>query len=196
MVNSLSGPLLVVLGVLVVAGAAKVLTPSPTASALDVLRIPKPLLAARAMGAGEVVLGIAAAVTGNPLLFALVALSYGAFTLFILWALNGNQDLVSCGCFGHEDTPPTAGHAAFNAAAAAIAALAVVDPISVTDFNGTVLEGLLAATLVVLGVVLCIAALTVMPRNLALVHGTAAPSAPEFSLRTTRNTRPIKRGTT
>ena len=92
----LSGPLFVALGVLVVAGAAKVRSPSPTATALEALRIPKPLVTARLMGAGEVALGIAAAIVGASWLYALVAVAYGSFTLFIFWALSGNEDVGSC----------------------------------------------------------------------------------------------------
>lgn len=194
--NSLTGPLLVVLGVLVVAGAAKVRAPSPTATALDALRVPKPLLAARVLGVAEVVIGLAAAVFGSPWLLAAVAAFYAGFTAFILWALSGNQADISCGCFGHEDTPPTVGHAAFNAAASAIAALAIVNPVSITDFDGTLAEAALAAILTVLAVVVSIAALTAVPRNLALVQGTAAPRSPEFSLRTPPTTTRSKRGTT
>ncbi len=182
---------MVALGVLVVAGVAKVRSPSPTAAALEVLRIPKPLVAARLMGAGEVVLGVAAAITGAAALYGLVALSYAGFTGFILWALSGNQAAISCGCFGHEDTPPTIGHAAFNAAAAAVAALAVTNPVSLADFDGTLIEGFLAAVLTIAAVALSIAALTFAPRNLALVRGTAPATAPTFAL---KNTTPHPRG--
>ena len=183
--NVLTGPLLVVLGVLVVAGGAKFRSPSPTAAALEVLSIPKPLVAARVMGIGEVILGIAAAITGAPLLLALVAASYAGFAFFILWALSGNQADISCGCFGHEDTPPTPGHAAFNAAAAAIAAVSVTNPVSLADFDGSLIEGVLATILTVMAVALCIAALTIVPRNLALVRGAAPAPTPTFALRST-----------
>lgn len=176
---------MVVLGVLVVAGGAKFRSPSPTAAALEALGLPKPLVAARLMGVGEVALGVATVIAGAPILYALVALSYAGFAGFILWALSGNQADISCGCFGHEDTPPTAGHAAFNAAAAAIAGLAIADPVSLADFDGSLAEGVLAAILIVAGVALCIAALTVVPRNLALIRGTAPSTAPTFALKST-----------
>jgi len=181
-VNLLAGPLFIALGVLVVAGAAKLVRPSPTAAALGALHVPQPLLAARALGATEVALGIATAVTGEPLLFAGVAIAYGAFTIFILWALNGNQDVVSCGCFGHEDTPPTPGHVAFNAAAAATAALAVIDPVAIADLDGTVAQQILTVALIGLGIVLVIAALTALPRTLAIARGTAPAAIPTFSI--------------
>ena len=187
-VTSLAAPLYVVTGVLILAGTAKVFTPSPTATALRELKVPKPLIAARLMGAGEVILGIAAIATGAPLLWALVAVSYALFAIFILWALGGDNAVGSCGCFGHEDTPPTPGHAAFNAAAATVAALAVADPITLGDFDGSVLEALVAITLIGTAIALVIAALTTLPRTLAYARGTAAPIVPTFSLENTSTT--------
>ncbi len=142
----------------------------------------------RLLGVSEIALSIAAVALGAPILWAGIAAAYGAFTLFILWALNGNEDVASCGCFGHDDTPPTPGHAAFNAAAAAIAALAVFDPVRLGDFDGSILEGLLAVALILTGIALSIGALTTLPRTLALARGTAAPSVPTFSLENSSTT--------
>ena len=107
-------------GVLLVAGLAKIARPSATATALRTLKIPSPMLSTRILGLGEVALTIGAFVTGSPILWAGVAASYASFTVFIFWALRDGDIAGSCGCFGREDTPPTPGHAAFNAAAAAI----------------------------------------------------------------------------
>ena len=186
-VTALAAPLYIVTGVLILAGCAKVLTPSPTATALRELKIPRPLLAARAMGVGEIVVGIAAIGTGHAILWAVVAVMYAGFAIFILWALNGNGAIGSCGCFGHEDTPPTPGHAAFNAAAATIAGLSAVDPVSLSDYDGSAFEAAIALLLVVAGVVLSIAALTSLPRILSLARGTAAPYVPTFSLENSTN---------
>ena len=180
--TSLAAPLYIVTGVLILAGAAKVRTPSPTATALRELKIPKPLLMARIMGAGEVVLGIAAIASGAAMLWALIALAYASFTIFILWALGSTNAVGSCGCFGHEDTPPTPGHAAFNAAAAAIAGLAVASPVRLDDFDGSWFEALVAVALIGIAIALVIAALTSLPRTLALARGTAAPIVPTFSI--------------
>lgn len=169
-------------GVLILAGAAKVLSPSPTATALRELKIPKPLLMARVMGVAEVILGCAAIATGAAVLWALVALAYASFAIFILWALGGTNAVGSCGCFGHEDTPPTPGHAAFNAAAAAIAALAVATPVRLGDYDGSVYEGVVAVLLIGTAIALVIASLTSLPRTLAHARGTAAPIVPTFSV--------------
>ena len=177
-VNALAGPAYIALGVLAVAGVAKLTSPSPTASALDAIskafttkRLPRPLLIARVLGAVEVALAIAAAILGWAVLYVLVAAAYASFTVFIFWALNGNAGAISCGCFGHEDTPPTPGHAAFNAAATAITASVALDPVRIGDFEGSIFEAVLSVALVGLGVTLVIAALTALPRTLSTIDG-------------------------
>ncbi len=180
--NPLSGPLFIALGVLVAAGAAKLLRPSPTATALRAVRIPAPLATARLLGLFEIALGLGAAITGSPLLYATVAATYAAFTLFVLWTLNGNEDAVSCGCFGHEDTPPTPGHVAYNAAAAAIAGLMISDPVAIGDFDGSLVEGVISIAVIALGISLVIAALTSLPRTLAIARGSAPVPVPTFSI--------------
>lgn len=141
-----------------------------------------PLVSARVLGLVEIALGIGAAISGAALLYAGVAVAYGIFTAFVLWALNGNQDVASCGCFGHEDTPPTPGHVAYNAAAAAIAGLAIADPVAIGDFDGSVPEALVTIAVVALGITLVIAALTSLPRTLAIARGTAPAPVPMFSI--------------
>ena len=180
--SALAGPLYVVTGVLLVAGLAKVTTPSPTATALRILRVPSPLIAARVLGVTEIVLAAAAILTGAAVLWALVAVAYAAFTVFVLWALQADEAVGSCGCFGQEDTPPTPGHAAFNAAAAALAGLAIADPVRLDAFDGSAFEGILLGVLVLTGVSLSVLSMTRLPRLLALVHGTAAPSVPTFAV--------------
>lgn len=181
--NALSGPLYIVTGVLLVAGVAKLARPSATATALRSIGVPSPMLSTRVLGTIEIALTIAAIATGAAVLWAGVALAYTGFTVFILWALRDGEVLGSCGCFGREDTPPTPGHAGFNAAAAAIAALAISEPSRLSDFDGTLFEGILLTTFVVLGVALAVAMLTELPRTLALARGTAAPAAATFSIK-------------
>jgi uncharacterized membrane protein YphA (DoxX/SURF4 family) len=184
-VSALAGPLYVVTAVLVVAGGAKLLSPTATATTLRTIGVPKPNAATRLMGLAEIAVGIGAIVTGSALLWAAVALAYASFAAFILWALQADADIGSCGCFGHEDTPPTPGHAAFNAAAAAIAALAAADPVRIGDFDGSLAEGILFAALVATGTALSVLALTTLPRVIALARGTAAPQTPTFAVRAT-----------
>ena len=167
-VNPLAAPLYVVTAVFVLAGAAKLIRPSATAAALRELSVPSPLSSARFLGLGEIILGVVAIATGNPLAWAGIALSYGAFTLFVLWALGDASRIASCGCFGREDTPATPGHLAFNAVASALAALAIFDPVRLGDFNGSAIEAILAIGLIAAAVALSIAGLTVLPRTCLL----------------------------
>lgn len=180
--SSLAAPLYVVTGVLAVAGFAKLRTPSPTATALRALRVPRPLVAARVLGAVEVAIAVAAVVTASAVLWFAVAAAYAGFTAFILWALSGNEGVASCGCFGHDDTPPTPGHMVFNAVATTLAAFAVADPVALGDFDGTAIEAIVGIVLVGIGIALSVGALAHLPRTLALAHGTAAPSVATFSL--------------
>ena len=130
----------------------------------------------------EVVVGVLAIAVGHPVLWAGVALSYAAFTVFVLWALGDTSRVGSCGCFGREDTPATPGHAAFNAAAAAVAAIAVIDPVTLSSFDGSVAEALISTALIATGIALSITGLTVLPRVLNAANGNATPTVAEFSL--------------
>ena len=187
--NPLAAPLYVATAVLLLAGGAKLMRPSATATALRELSVPSPLLSARVLGLAEIILGIIAIATGHPLAWAGVALSYTAFTLFVWWALGDASRIGSCGCFGREDTPATPGHLAFNAVAGTVAFLAIFDPVRLGDFSGSLLEGLLAVLLISVAVALSITALTVLPRTLTLAVGTSAPSVPEFSVGTSESAR-------
>jgi hypothetical protein len=142
------------------------------------------MLAARTLGVFEVIIAVLAIALGTPVLWALIAAIYANFAVFILWALNGNSAVGSCGCFGHEDTPPTLGHAAFNAAAAAVCGLAVADPVRLGDFDGAPFDAIVLIVMIGIGVSLVVAALTSLPRTLALARGTAAPVVRTFALDT------------
>lgn len=182
--NALAGPLYIVTGVFVVAGFAKTIRPSATATALAAIRVPSALRVARAMGVAEIIIGVAALATGHWFAWALIAVAYAGFTMFVLWALQAESNVGSCGCFGADDTPPTPGHAAFNAAATAIALLAATDPVRMADFGGSTYELIGLIVVVAIGTTLAVLALTSLPRVLALANGTSAPMVPEFTMRT------------
>ena len=171
-------------GVLILAGLAKMRRPSATASALRELSIPSPLAAARLLGVAEVVVGVLAIAAGERILWVGVAAAYTAFLGFVLWALADSSRVGSCGCFGREDTPVTPSHAAFNAAAAALGWIAVVDPVSLAALDLSIVEAIVAIALIAAGIAISIAALTVLPRTLKAAQGKAQPSVPEFSLHT------------
>lgn len=117
----LAGPFLVSAALLAAGGAAKVVTPATTARAVGEMGLRVSPTVVRVGAAVE--LGIAAgALAGAGRAFAtLVALSYLGFAAFVGLALVRHVPIASCGCFGVQDTPPTAVHLVFNLAAAATA---------------------------------------------------------------------------
>lgn len=119
-----SGPFLVAALLLTVAGALKAFDPATTAGALRRAGLPVPAVAVRIGGAFEVVVGVAAIVTGAPLPAALVAFSYLLFTGFVVVALARHLPIGSCGCFGKVDTPPSVIHLVLNVGAI-VSAIAV-----------------------------------------------------------------------
>jgi hypothetical protein len=64
------------------------------------------------LAAGEVAVGLGGVLTGNGIA---VAVSYLAFTTFVVVARLRGGVLSSCGCFGRADTPPTWLHAGVTA---------------------------------------------------------------------------------
>ena len=126
---ALTGPFLAAAVLLVAAGGAKLADPLPLVRALRSARLPAPATGVRVIAGGEVLLGLAAIVTGSRVAAALVALSYAAFTGFVLLARQRGGVLASCGCFGKADTPPTTTHVVVTGALAAVAAVVAARPI-------------------------------------------------------------------
>jgi hypothetical protein len=120
-VAALAGPFLVTTALLGGAGALKIARPAPTAGALRQMGVPASDTAVRVGATAELAVATAAIADGSRPFAALVALSYLAFAAFVLVALRRDVPLSSCGCFGVEDTPPTAVHLVINLAAAATA---------------------------------------------------------------------------
>lgn len=127
-VTVLTGPYAMAAALVVLAGAPKVVRPHGAARALASVRLPSGRPLVRVLGAGEVVVGLAALTVGGRIPAVLLAVSYGGFAGFVLLALRRGGTVGSCGCFGRPDTPPTRLHVALNVAAAAVAAPVAVDP--------------------------------------------------------------------
>jgi hypothetical protein len=110
---------------LIVAGVAKAVRPDDTARALATathLSL-RPVRALVRVGAvAEVGVGITALAMPRPWSAGLVAASYTAFAVFVVYARSTGGALASCGCFGTPDTPATRLHAVINAALAVSAA--------------------------------------------------------------------------
>jgi hypothetical protein len=110
---------------LVVAGAAKLRSPSSARGALSALGLPAPNLAIRALGAAEIAIGGVAAFRPTALTAAMVAAIYGAFTAFVLVSMR-DRGAAPCGCFGAVETEVGPVHAVLNAVACAIGIAAAI----------------------------------------------------------------------
>ena len=131
--DALAGPYVASAVLLVVAGSGKLVDPLPLVRALRSVRLPAGPTAVRVLAGAEIVVGLAAAVTGSRATAVLVALSYTAFTAFVLRARSVGGVLASCGCFGRSDTPPTAVHVVVTAAFAVTAWVVAVRPLGRLD---------------------------------------------------------------
>ena len=135
---ALTGPALVAAGLLVLAGAQKLLDPTMTVGALRALRLP---VVAHARPGGR-------RRRARPRRRrhrrrrrrssgGLVAASYLAFGAFVAAALRSGTMIGSCGCFGREETPPHPLHLVLDLALAGLAgAVAVWSPEAPVDALG------------------------------------------------------------
>jgi hypothetical protein len=115
----LQGPFFAASVLLAVAGVQKALDPAPLVRATRSVGVPVPPHLVRVLAVAEAVLGVLALGHGGRAAAIGVALSYTAFTAFVLLARARGGVLASCGCFGKSDLPPTRTHAALTAALAA-----------------------------------------------------------------------------
>lgn len=161
--SALAVPWLATCAVLAIAGTAKLLRPDPTAGALRAARLPSSRTAVRGLGAFEVALGTAAAVTGAAVLALAVAACYLGFAAFVGNALRRAGMLQSCGCFGTPDVPATGLHVAVNVVAAAVAVGAAgVGDVGLVDASGA--DGVLVAGLAAVAAYELVVLLTTLPR--------------------------------
>jgi len=177
--NLAAGPFLIAATLLVVGGLLKALRPLDTANALRGVGVPLGPGIVRFGGAAEAAVGIWAITTGGRWSAILVAVSYAAFTAFVVAALLRHAPIASCGCFGKADTPPSLVHVGVNLIACLAAVAVAVDP-------GAGLRAILATQplagapfllLVATGVFLTFLALTLLPRTLSLVRQSVAAQA-------------------
>lgn len=125
---ALAGPFLVTVALLATGGALKVRRPADTARALGIMGLPSSPALVRIGATVELAVAVAAAITGNRLLAAAVALSYLGFAASVWAALRRGAPLSSCGCFGSQDTSPTYVHVVLDLAAAAVAGAVALGP--------------------------------------------------------------------
>jgi uncharacterized membrane protein YphA (DoxX/SURF4 family) len=108
--------------VLCAAGVMKLRDLAAVTSALAMLGLPARPVAARALGAGEIVVGLWAALDPTRLNCALLGALYAAFAIVAL-VLARRQ--ATCGCFGAHDTPASAVQSLLSATLAAVALFSV-----------------------------------------------------------------------
>jgi len=154
-------------GLLTLAGAQKTVDPTMAVGALRALRVPASAATVRAGSLAELALGTGAIVSGGPVLWSLVAVSYLAFAAFVVVALRQGTMIGSCGCFGREETPPHPTHVVLNLLLAAVGVIAAAR--SITPLEALLDHpGLFAATvpLVTIALVGLHAAFVDLPRAL------------------------------
>ncbi len=152
--DALAGPFLASAALLVAAGATKIVDPLPLLRALRSVGLRVPRWLVRAGATAEVALGVAAVLLGSRPLAIGVALSYAAFSGFVLVGMRRGGVLASCGCFGRDDTPPTVTHVVVTGVAALVAAVVAVQPIGPVDLTAVALLAASAAVAVMAYLVL------------------------------------------
>lgn len=168
-VSTLAGPYLVAIVLLGAGGALKVVRPAFTARAMRDMGLPVSPTVVRAGALVELAVAAGALVGGGRPLAALVAASYAGFALFVLAALRRGVPLSSCGCFGADDTPPTATHLVLNLAAAVVAGAVAVSGsgagglIEITTLEGSLLLHVAFLASTAASVWLAYVALAVLP---------------------------------
>jgi hypothetical protein len=180
-VSVLAGPFAIAAALLAIGGASKVVRPRDTAQALTAVGVPLPRfvsarLLVRLGGVAEVVIGGGALLTGGDVFASLVAVSYLAFTGFVVAALRSGKPISSCGCFGKVDTPPSPVHVGLDLAFAGVAvAAAIVGDVALPDvLADQPLLGLPFLFLLVIGCSLVFLAFSALPKTMAAVREVAS----------------------
>jgi hypothetical protein len=167
-----AGPFAIAASLLAIGGVLKAIKPGDTANALRGVGIPAGAWVVRAGGIAEAAIGVWALATGDRAAAVLVALSYLAFTGFVLVALVRDSPISSCGCFGKADTPPSWVHVGVNLVAVVAALAVAIEPgAGFGDVRADQpLAGVPFVLLTLTGVFLVFLALTLLPRTQALVR--------------------------
>jgi hypothetical protein len=119
--QALAGPFLIAALTLCAAGVAKLRSPGPAADALTAARLPGSAIVIRGFAAGELALGVFAAVTAEAGAAAALAVVYTGFAVLVL--ILRRQE-ASCGCFGTTGAPASRSQAVISAVLALVSAAA------------------------------------------------------------------------
>lgn len=156
----------IALGLLGLAGVAKVLDPDPTDGALRAARLPSSRLFARLLGGLEIFAAVTALAVGGVSVY-LAAFLYLGFTLFTLSGVLNRRPIQSCGCFGREDTPPSWLHVTYNAGAVVATGWVAATGGSAIPWDNPLLELVIYLGFASLGVFASYLLLSVLPRTLS-----------------------------
>ena len=165
------GPFHVIVGLLLIAGVAKVARPGATADVAKAAGIPASTGVVRIFALVEVAAAMAALALGGWIPAFAVGILYLVFAGFVLMLKVRGIESAGCGCFGQETEEPPGGlHIAVDVVAALVAAVAVVSP--VPEIAAVLAEQPLAGVpyvgFVAVGVWLLFVLLTDLPRLMAL----------------------------
>ena len=101
---------------LLVSGGAKLANPAPTSGALRVAGLVSSSRVVYTLAVAEIATGAASLLGGGAWGGWASAILYGAFGMFVAFALRRRVPISSCGCFGKVDTPPSVVHLLLNVA--------------------------------------------------------------------------------
>ncbi|HEX5615926.1 MAG TPA: MauE/DoxX family redox-associated membrane protein [Acidimicrobiia bacterium] len=127
----LAAPFLAAAAVLAVSGATKLRNPAPASVAMRSVGLGGSTTTARALGAIELVVGVAALVAPVRATALLLAVAYAGLAAFAVLVLRTRPG-ADCGCFGATSAPVGVAHVALDAAAALVALGVAVDPLGST----------------------------------------------------------------
>jgi hypothetical protein len=161
----------IALVLLAASGVAKALDPNPTRGALKAARLPSSSAVVVLLGVVEVISAMVGIAVGGWWLAPAAALYLG-FSVFTVAAVRGRIPVQSCGCFGREDTPPTAIHIVYNLVATVAIGLLALTGGSPVSWSAPVVEIGLFLGFSLIGGYLSYLVLAQLPQTLALIDPT------------------------
>lgn len=172
MTSVVAGPYVAACALLLIAGARKVVTPRPGATAMAAAGMRVPHAAVVAVGAFEVGTGVAGVAIGGraALLVAVVYLALGVFALRLLLRAPATP----CACLGSSTATVSRAHVIVNAAAVGVAAAAAAGGSPVALFAHRPVAGAVFVALVACCVQLLALALDALPMLAATVKERAS----------------------
>lgn len=146
-------------------GVGKLVDWKPTSGALKATNLPSSWRWVWLLGSLEIGSAAIGLLIGG-VWMAPALLLYAGFTGFTVWALRRDVPLQSCGCFGKDDTPPTAIHVVYNAAATFALTFGVATESVPIDWTRPLGETLLVLAFAVIGSYLSYLLLAELPKTL------------------------------